>query len=415
MIMNKIFGIVLFFVLLSLPASGGKGSVYSRYGIGEINPFLSAKNVGMGNAGIALFGETHINLLNPAAAATINRTIISASYQYHTLFSEDANTSTVLGSGNISSFALAMPVYSPNRIALTLGILPFSSVSYEQSSAGSIDGNPYTHTFEGRGGISSAQIGLSYGVSSELVLGATMHYLFGSIYRDQSTTFASSDFFGGSFQQTFSLSGYAMTFGVVYTGAGAVIGLPAEDRLNVGATVFTGSSLNYDEEILRNFSVTQDTTRINTKTIDLPFGFSAGLGYTKNKTVYAADIHFQNWGSFAMDGVTNPNLQNSIRVSGGVEFLPVSDFVSDDFWRRVSYRFGGYLRRSHLNISGNSIDELFGSAGISLPFSFESRIHLGLEYGIRGTTASNLIKDSIVRFTLSLTASELMFIQPPID
>lgn len=406
------------FVLLFLVsyAFAGKGSIYSRYGIGDINPFLSGKNVGMGNTGVAMFGETHISLLNPASSANITTTILSASYQYSNFNSQDASGSSIFGTGNISSFALAFPVYAPKKIVVTLGILPFSSVGYEQSFSDTTrSGNKFVQSFDGRGGVSSGQISASYSVDPDFIVGLTAHYLFGSIYRDQSITFLTGTYFGGSFNQTYSLSGVALTLGGIYSGVDKALGLSDTKQLNIGATLFSGSSLNYHVQTLRNFPINQDTVSPADKSMDLPFGFSYGLAYLKNRTVYAADLHFQNWGNFKVGGVHPAEIQNSIRYSGGVEFLPSSDFVSDDLMKRLSYRFGGYYRVTNLNMNGQSINEMFVSAGISLPMSIETRLHLGLEYGIRGTTSSALIKDSMLRFTLSVSASEMMFIQPPIE
>ena len=406
------------FVLLFLVsfAFAGKGSIYSRYGIGEINPFLSGKNTGMGNTGLAMFGETQINLLNPASTANIASTILAASYQYRNFNSEDASGSSVFGTGNISSLALAFPVYAPKKIVLTIGILPFSSVGYEQQvSQRTSGGEDIVQTFDGRGGISSAQLGVSYAVHPDLVLGLTTQFLFGSIYRDQSITFLTGDYFGGSFNQTFSISGFGFTLGGIYSGLDKTLGLSDTKQLNVGMTLFSGSSLSYDEQTLRNFSSDQDTVEVTGKTIDLPVGFSFGLAYYVKKTVYAADVHFQNWDNFKIGGIHPSEIQNSIRVGAGVEFLPSSDFIGDDFLKRISYRFGGYYRVTNLKINGQSINELFGTTGVSLPMSVETRLHLGLEYGIRGTTSSSLIKDTMLRFTISVAASELMFIQPPIE
>jgi hypothetical protein len=404
--------LLLFFVSI---AFAGKGSIYSRYGIGDINPFLSGKNVGMGNTGIAMFGETHVNVLNPASSANITSTILSASYQYSNFTSEDASGSSVFGTGNISSVALAFPVYAPKKIVVTLGILPFSKVAYEQTVAQTVSGNQLLQTFDGRGGVSSGQLSVSYAVDPDLILGLTTHYLFGSIYRDQSITFLTGDYYGGSFNQTYSVSGLGFTLGGIYSGIDKFLGLSDTKQLNVGATLFSGSSMNYSEQTLRNFSTDQDTVSVDNKTIDLPFGFSFGLAYLKNRTVYAYDVHFQNWDNFKVNGIHPSEIQNSIRLSAGVEFLPSSDFMGDDFFKRLSYRFGGYYRMTNLKMNGKSIDEMFASAGISLPMSIETRVHLGLEYGIRGTTSASLIKDSMLRFTVSVSASELMFIQPPIE
>jgi hypothetical protein len=246
--------LLLFFVSI---AFAGKGSIYSRYGIGDINPFLSGKNVGMGNTGIAMFGETHVNVLNPASSANITSTILSASYQYSNFTSEDASGSSVFGTGNISSVALAFPVYAPKKIVVTLGILPFSKVAYEQTVAQTVSGNQLLQTFDGRGGVSSGQLSVSYAVDPDLILGLTTHYLFGSIYRDQSITFLTGDYYGGSFNQTYSVSGLGFTLGGIYSGIDKFLGLSDTKQLNVGATLFSGSSMNYSEQTLRNFSTDQ--------------------------------------------------------------------------------------------------------------------------------------------------------------
>ncbi len=392
----------------------GKGSIYSRFGVGEINTFVSGKNIGMGNTGIATFGETHINLANPASTMNIPRTILSVSYQYRNYNSEDASGASIFNTGNINSFALAFPVYSPKKMVLTFGVVPFSSVAYEQQLSTTSNGG-ITQTFEGRGGITSGQLSLSYAVNPDIALGITTHYLFGSIYKDQKVEFTSAEFFGGSYNQTNSLSGFGFTLGGIYSGIDKALGFSDTKDMNAGLTLFSGSSLDYDNQLLRNYSTNQDTVLANDKTMKLPLGFSFGLAYIKNKTVYEADVQFQNWDNFTIDGFHPAEIQNSIRLGAGVEFLPQSDFIGDDYFKRLSYRFGGYYRMTNLKLNGESINELFGSAGLSFPMSIETRMHLAIEYGIRGTTASSLIKDTMLRFTVSVSASELMFIQPEIE
>ena len=406
------------FILIVLMTSfvfAGKGSVYSRFGVGEINTFLSGKNIGMGNVGIATFGETHINLANPASTINITRTILSVSYQYKNYHLEDASGSSIFNTGNINSFALAFPIYSPKKMVLTLGIVPFSTVAFEQQHSEVKYGTTINQTFEGRGGLTSGQLGLSYAVNSDLALGIITHYLFGSIYKDQTVNFNSTEYFNGSYKQTSSLSGFGLTIGGIYSGIDKALGFSDVKAMNAGFTLFSGSSLDYDDQLLRNFSTNQDTILANNKTINLPIGFSFGLAYTKNKTVYAADAHFQNWDNFKVEGVHPAEIQNSIRLGAGVEFLPQSDFIGDEYFKRLSYRFGGYYRMTNLKLNGESINEVFGSAGVSLPMSVETRMHLAIEYGIKGTTSSSLIKDSILRFTVSVSASELMFVQPAIE
>ena len=393
----------------------GKGSLYSRYGVGDVNVFLSGKNVGMGGAGLATFSESNINLLNPAGSAAITNSLISLSYQYRFLTSADAGGSSFIGTGNISSLAVAFPVYAPKKMVLSLAMLPFSSVAYELQTTQTVLGNPVVQSFEGRGGLTSGQLSLSYAVMPDITLGVTGHIIFGSIYRDQRITFLSGDYFGGSYEQTFSMSGGALTVGGIWSGVDKALGLSSTPSLNIGATLFTGSSMSFEEQTLRNFAAGQDTIAPAASSFDLPAGMSLGIAWTQNKVLYAFDAALQNWSAFRLPVASSATYQNSLRLAAGVEFLPQSEFIGDGFWKRVSYRAGGYFRRSNIAINGTSINELVGSAGISLPFSQESRIHLAAELGLRGAVTGALIKDTMFRLSLSVSASEIMFIQPPIE
>ncbi|MBI2427899.1 MAG: hypothetical protein HYV29_03735 [Ignavibacteriales bacterium] len=400
--------------IVSSFAVAGEGSIYSRYGIGEIHLGSRGKNIAMGSVGVGMFGETFINFANPAGIANISRTLVTAGYQYRNYNSEDATGTSVIGTGNINEFGIAIPIYAPKKMVLSLGVLPFSTVGYLQEATETVSGSSVIQQFEGRGGLNSAQLSMSYAATSDLAVGLTAHYLFGAIYKDHTINFSSSDFFGGSYNQTLSLSGFGLTLGGLYAQIDKALGLSTTGNLNLGATFFTGSSLDFDDEILRNFSSNQDTVAVDNKSISLPFGFSVGLSYNRNRIVYAADVDFQNWDNFKINGIKPAEMQNSIRAGVGVEFLPSDNFV-DSFWDKVSYRLGGYYRVTNTKVNGTSINEIFASGGLGFPLSFDSRLNLGLEYGIRGTTSSLLIKDTIIRFTVSLTASELMFIPPPID
>jgi hypothetical protein len=409
--MKKFF--LVSFCLFSV-AFAGKGSIYSRFGIGEIGTLSNGRTAGMGHTGVATFSGASINFMNPASTGNIVRTLISAGYQYEMFSSEDASGTSLIGTGSFNEFGLAFPISSRNNIVLSMGMVPFSSVGYEQRTVQSVSGTEATQVYEGRGGITSGQISLSYSPMAGLTLGVTGHYLFGSIYRDQSISFSNSAFYGGSYNQTLSMSGVAATIGGIYTGIDKALGFSETKNIDFGLTLFSGSSMDLDNEILRNYSSNQDTLLPSSGTVDIPVGISAGLSYLNNRVLYAADLHFQNWENFTINGTHPSEIQNSIRVGAGLEFLP-TDNIGGSFWQKASFRTGGYYRMTNLNLNGESINEMFVTAGVGLPFSFESRINLGLEAGIRGSVSASLIKDTIVRFTVSVTASEMMFIPPIID
>ncbi len=395
-------------------AFAGKGSVYSRFGIGEIGTLSNGRTAGMGHAGVATFSGASINFMNPASTGNIIRTLISAGYQYEMYSSEDASGTSLIGTGSFNEFGLAFPISARNNIVLSLGMVPFSTVGYEQRTVQAVSGTEATQVYEGRGGITSGQMSLSYSPMSDLTLGVTGHFLFGSIYRDQSISFSNSAFYGGSYNQTLSMSGVAATIGALYSGVDKALGFSETKNIDFGMTLFSGSSLDLDNEILRNYSSNQDTLTPASSTVEIPIGISAGLSTMHNKVLYATDLHFQNWENFTINGVHPSEIQNSLRFGAGLEFLP-TDNIGGSFWQKASFRTGGYYRMTNLNLNGESINELFVTAGVGLPFSFESRINLGIEAGIRGSVSSTLIKDTIFRLTVSVTASEMMFIPPIID
>ncbi|MEX0737140.1 MAG: hypothetical protein WD182_06830, partial [Bacteroidota bacterium] len=61
-------------------------------------------------------------------------------------------------------------------------------------------------------------------------------------------------------------------------------------------------------------------------------------------------------------------------------------------------------------IIGTPINEYFVTVGMGLPIGPDARINVGLHAGIRGATTANLQRDTILRLTLSLSASEAWFL-----
>jgi hypothetical protein len=49
------------------------------------------------------------------------------------------------------------------------------------------------------------------------------------------------------------------------------------------------------------------------------------------------------------------------------------------------------------------------TAGVGIPVSADTRLNLAIEYGSRGSTDKSMIKDTILRFSASITISELWF------
>src|SRR3990172_6869310 len=167
----------LFCFLLLLTVGGrlpaANGSIYSRFGIGEITTSLSTRTTGMGGTGIALLTDGYINRANPSMLAYLSRTQYSGDFQYQGYAMDDGTASSFLSSGNFNGAMIAFPLYSPSSIAFAFGITPFSHMAFDVRDNQIQAGQNITQRFEGSGGVSAAQISLSISPYRDVFIGAT--------------------------------------------------------------------------------------------------------------------------------------------------------------------------------------------------------------------------------------------------
>jgi hypothetical protein len=420
--MKKITAILL--IAISLPATivfgEGKGTVYSRYGVGELNSFMSGRSLGMGYTGLAILSDGTINRENPAALSRLAHVRFEADFQYTGYGMNDGINSSYLSTGNFQSIMLALPVNKKYGIVIAGGITPFSSVAYAVKSQETYQSVSATRSVEGSGGLTNAQIATSVTPTDDLSLGLTLHYLFGTIHHKQTLTFTSSDYFTSESDRQLSASGFASTIGAVYTGLDKALSLSTAKNLNAAVTLFTGSSLSLTQSVLQNYATVTDTVvEKKSGTMEIPLTVGIGLAYLlQDRTILAVDGTFGNWSQYQELGVHPSEIRNTMRLGVGIDFLS-SRGIPESYWDQLSYRVGLGVNSSYLKVNNQAINEYYVTGGFSFPLSTaggESRLNIAAEYGVRGITSFNLEKDSILRLTFSFTANELSwFVQPEIE
>ncbi|MGE5314117.1 MAG: hypothetical protein ACM3Q4_05445 [Acidobacteriota bacterium] len=396
-------------------ASASNGSAYSRYGVGEPSVFSTSRAAALGATGLALAAEGYINQDNPATLGTVTRTLFNGGYQYRGYGATDGTTSSYLNSGGFLNASFAFPVYKPYGIVFALGFSPVTNVGYyfnlkeTHPRAGTIE-----QSFDGRGGLSALRMSLSYAPAADLYFGMTADYAFGTIRAEQALNYPNSTFFASQVTRTSSIHGFTFRGGALYTGIDRALGLSTTKHLSLGLTVLAGGSLSTNEEDLIHLSTVDTTVLRPDGTVKIPVGAGFGLAYQNAGKVYTADVQMQQWGDFTRSGVHPSELQNSLRAGAGIEWMPSRDFTAS-YWQQTAYRLGAYAQKTNVYLNGASINEYFATAGIGLPLGNDARVNLGLEYGIRGTTSSSLIKNNIIRFTLSISAGDVWFIQSEVE
>jgi hypothetical protein len=406
-----ILSTAILFIAFSHCASGGNGgSGYSRYGIGDIRFFAGGRSAGMGGTAIALLSSTSLNRINPAGQTKLSLTHFTGTFAYEGFRTTDGVQSAYLSSGSFGGAFLALPLSVDNGLTFTAGLNPYSSVNYKVQSEQTIGSVNYTQLYSGDGGLSTALAGLTIAPIDSLNLGLRVNYLFGQIRSESDVTFSSTDFASTKYQRTINVNGFDVTLGFIYTGLGQLIGLKSLVGLNIGAVLSTATNLSATQENINIESIGQDTLTGREGKIHIPI--SQGIGFSwlfGEKYLVAGDYSRQQWGDFEYFGEHPPQIRNSTRVSLGLEIQPSREREAS-YWKKVTYRFGGYYLSSYYEIGPESINEMGITSGLGLPIGGNTQIDLALEYGRRGTTNQRLLQDNILRLSITMSIAEKWFV-----
>jgi hypothetical protein len=171
------------------------------------------------------------------------------------------------------------------------------------------------------------------------------------------------------------------------------------------------------------YDVTKDTIELvdgHKGTVTLPMSFGVGIGFKKGtRWLVGADFSMQNWSSYQAFTQTQ-GLTNSMRISAGAQYLPLSK-TKKGYFNRVYYRFGGHYTQTALELKNSQLTEYAVSIGFGFPVAFSrvlqtySLVNLGVEVGQRGTTNNGLVKEQFFKATLSFTINERWFQKTKID
>jgi hypothetical protein len=402
----KIFLILSIAAFPSIALAGG--SSFSRYGFGDILRYGDSRTYALNGTGIALLDDGFINGLNPAGLARISYTRFSTGFEYNNFLSKDETGSSFYSTGGFQGLAFAFPISRENGIVMSAEFAPYSKVSYGITSSlyDSLTQSQQDKTFYGSGGLSSIGVGLSASLTTMLHIGGRFDYIYGRTHQYQTTSFTDTYLTPLSFDRATYYSGFTFTLGAIYEGIDRLLDLPSLHNLSLGFTVRTASSL--DANIKRIYSEGDTTNQDGTA--DIPF--SAGFGFSyllNNRYRFLGDIETENWGSTEYFGSHPAELRNSLRASLGFEALPPKD--ADTFLKRIVYRAGLAYNSTYYQINGIGINEYVVSGGLGLPMGPESQLNIGLQIGVRGSTDTYLQKDTIVRLSVAISASEIWFLR----
>ena len=397
--------------------AGSGGSIYSLIGIGDLRYMPGVRATGMGYAGYALTSPYAINTLSPATWGKIERPRVEASMLYEGFKSSNVTTSRFLARGDVSSAILAFPLSTARGIVLAAGFTPFSKVDYDTYAAANYttatDTMIYSLHHTGTGGVSKGLLGVSYTPLRGLNLGLSVNYLFGTMERAITMTPRSSAYSPGSRNEETTMSGPTFTLAVMVDSLEGVAGFLRPFAFGLVAT--TRANLTSTHRFTYTYSGLQDTSSEETNNVTIPASFGVGVAcFPSERWILAFDYSMQPWASMEFRGRTPDGIRDAWRAGFGVERLPARE-AGVPLLDRLAYRLGFTYESTYYSPNGLGIDAWAVTGGLGLPVSSDARLNLAFEYGSRGTVANGLIKDNILRFSASLSISELWYQRPDED
>jgi hypothetical protein len=419
---------VLTAALMGVAATAGfaadGGSSYSMMGLGDLRAASGVRSIGMGSAGTALQSAQYINLDAPATWSLLSRIRLEGGFLYEGFNSTDGMTSRYLAKLGFQEASIGFPVSTQNGMALVIGVAPYSNVNFDtyQSGTGvtSLDTIPYTMHHTGTGGVGVGKIGMSWTPIKEVSVGASFDYYFGLMEYTRTYIPDNTTYGGMEVNKKTSFRGSGATVGILWSSLGRIaevlkpfsLGLTVSSRVSL--TSPSQSSIGYGSNILAGPSEVDTTAEYPGQAV-IPLRLTIGAAYNaSDRLVAVADYSMQQWTQSSFDGFTPATLRDMSRIGVGIERVPLREL--DARWLdKVSVRFGAAMTSTYYNPRSTAITEWVLTAGFSMPISPDARLHLAAEYGWRGTTTNNLVRDRIFRLSGSLSLSELWFVRQDED
>lgn len=469
-------------------------SPYSRYGLGELNQQTFAASSAMGGSFIAYHQDTiapfFINVSNPAGLAGLKLTTLELGGQMQFSKISSSSLSSNKTNTNFSYGSVGFPLKKIGGGG-AFGVMPYSTVGYKISSSEEIVGvGTMNYKFEGVGGINKVFVGVGikpfrrqfskfqhssgydtivkyhqsaklkrkkFGkqLLSELAIGATGNYLFGTVNQTTDIMYSSSstpsgiyyNYFNSKRQRSIQVNDFTFNFGIQTNFTIDSIRYHGKDtlkqghrrafkqKIKIGTGFYINSPTNIaakQSTIIYNYSVddfgtqrSKDTvvnSQDNKGTITLPLEMGIGLSVKKGeKLTILMDGAITNWSGFKMFNAPSTDFKNNIRLSAGLNYVPNKlAYGSSNYMKRVQYRIGFTYSDGYLGLKNTGITNYAITAGLGLPvgigrFDDIAVVNISAQFGRLGNVNNNLLQEDYARIIIGFTFNKRWFIKYKYD
>lgn len=401
--------LILMTIGMFVSLSGAGGSVYSRYGAGDIYHLHSARRLGMGTPVFAGHSYNDLDNVNPASWTGIKLTRLQAGLFYQGTNMDDGNNKAFYSDYDFSGFLFGIPVDRDYGISIVAGLSPYSKVSYEVIDNSNAD---YTFDYVGSGGISKIFIGSSYTTPIGVTIGASFEYYTGKTQYSTKLDFEdNSEFRDALFLNKSSYYGNGYKFGLLSPNLSEYLGEKSISDLRIGGFYSKINPLNTDTTLIINSSI--GTSELEKGLIESKFPASYGVGASatfSQSYLVALDYSYEPWTEYSINGVKVDNMQDVSRYSLGFEYKNL-DSQFGTFWEQMAFRCGLSYETLKYVLNSEKLNQFSIHAGFSMPLGVANDLDFGFSYSRRGTNSSNLVKEDLYNFAITLNFGELWFVR----
>lgn len=430
-----IFIIVLFCLLAATSnllaqdnTSAKSGSFYSSIGFGYPVDIYSPSTMGIGVNGVSNYNGYSPSISNPAQWGLTSYTqgnIMLGLDRYNSIDNTAKSESTMLG---IESFQVVFPLVR-NKLGFSASFSPLARADYKRRETGFIDPLPglgqddveYIITTLGTGGLNRFEIGLGYKPVDNISLGYAFSANVLAIENNITPLFSDIQYTPSPYEVDFEGYNFGHRFGLFLFKSDL---LREDDQLSFGASLSLPVTIDSEKSISSFRTINGQRQLIpfleegdseKTGTIKLPLEFNTGLTYNLNRfSNLVAEFQLQKWDNakFTFDPSQQEFFKDRVRTGLGYQYHAYRAERRNGFFSNFKYSVGTTFDNGHLSIEDQNIETILLHAGIGLVSSRSaSSVDLSFHYGIRGTDSSNLVKENIWGFKLSLNLAEFMFLQ----
>lgn len=376
-------------------------SPFSRYAYGDMNENVPTAYRAMGGVGFGMRNNRAINPAQPASFTSCDTLTfmfdIAASANWSRY--RDVNGMRNKANGNLEYVTLQFPLWK-RWIAMSVGLLPYSSVGYDITESDSTAGGGYHYnrSYLGEGNISQVYGGLSFNVCNWLALGMNVYYMWGELSHMRMLSFTETDVNSTIQYENLSVSN------VRFRAGAQLFHTFGDHSVSLGAIYEHKLKLNSE---LLIFETQGDTSYLVQDAWELPMVWGVGGSYNwANRLTVAFDFERQGMASAIYGGLPGrmSGLQNRNRYAFGIEYR--HNPAGRKYVERMLWRAGVSVQDEYLAMVGSK--KISACIGIGFPvFSVGTVVNTTIEYIHRGNPAG--LEDNSLRFTVGVSVAENWF------